>query len=232
MKHDKNMHDVNHGHSHNGECGGSVTSELVAHFPYAVFSVAVSLMGAALLGFFSSTMNPVIAKHGTDVLFHTFHFMHIVFASTGVLLTYFRFSKNVLRGIVIGACSSMFFCFLSDIFLPYIAGSLLGVHMHLHICFYSELHNILPFLTVGLLNGWILSKHDKEMQSYYSVWSHFAHILVSSVAALLYMMSHGLADWTHSMGAVFLLLVTAVVVPCTLSDVVVPLYFSKKEKGQ
>ncbi len=232
MGHDTNVHGSGHGHHHHdGKCG-SLVGELIVHFPYAVFSVAASLMGVALLGFFSSTMNPSVARHGTDVLFHTFHFMHIVFASTGVLLTYFRFSRRIFRGIIIGACSSMFFCFLSDVFFPYIAGSLLGVNMHLHICFYSELHNIVPFLGIGLLNGLILSWHGKEMQSYYSVWSHFAHILVSSIAALLYMISHGLSDWTHSMGIVFLLLITAVVIPCTLSDVVVPLYFAKKGKDR
>ncbi len=227
MKDHISLHDDGHGHAHGGECG-SILSELVIHFPYSVFSVSISLIGVALLTFFSSTMDAKNAHEGIDLLFHTFHFMHIVFASTGALLTYFRFSKKIMHGFIVGAVSSIVFCFLSDIFFPYIAGTLLGVHMHLHVCFYSELHNVLPFLIIGLLNGWILSKHEKRMQSYYSVWSHFAHILVSSIAALLYMMSHGLVEWHSSMGIVFLLLVGAIVIPCTLSDVVVPLYFAKK----
>ena len=219
------LHD-DHGHGH--ECG-NLSTELIVHFPYAVFSVAFSLIGAGLLGYFSFGASPEVIHKGSHVLFHTFHFMHIVFAATGALLTYFRFSKNLLRGIVIAALSTMIFCVLSDILLPYVGGILLGVDMHLHICFVSEFHKVAPFLIIGLFNGWVLSLHEKNMLSYYSIWSHFTHIFISSVSSLLYMISHGFSNWESSIGAIFVLLIFAVVVPCTLSDVVVPMFFAEKE---
>ena len=43
---------------------------------------------------------------------------------------------------------------------------------------------------------------------------------------MLYTISHGMHDWYHSMGILFMLLIIAVVIPCTLSDVVVPAYFA------
>lgn len=209
--------------------GSIVTTELACHFPYAVFSVALSLATAAILGYFSFGAEPATVEHGSHVLFHTFHFMHIVFASSGTVLTFFRFSKKTLRGIVVGALSAIFFCVLSDSIMPYLVGEFMGVQMDFHICFVTEINNVLPFLLVGLFNGWVLSKHNSAEKSFYSIWSHFMHIFVSSLASMLYIISHGMHDWYDQMGLLFMFLIIAVVIPCTLSDVVVPVYFAQKE---
>ena len=79
--------------------------------------------------------------------------MHIVFAAIGTLITYFRYSKDLFKGLIVGLFSASFFCILSDIVMPYIGGELLGVHMNLHVCFYYELRNVLPFLFIGLFTG-------------------------------------------------------------------------------
>ena len=111
--------------------------ELMHHFPYAIFSVAFGLSILSFLVYFSfiSSAHTTLVCQGSDALFHSFHFMHIVFASTGTLITYFRFSKNILKGVLMEALSTMVFCTLSDSIIPYIAGTLMGVKMHLHICF-------------------------------------------------------------------------------------------------
>lgn len=217
---------VIHQHSHGHECG-SLTAELFTHFPYAVFSVALGFVGVALLDYFSFGATQAVIQEGAHTLFHTFHFLHIVFAATGAMLTYFRFSKDLLKGVIVGGISTIVFCVLSDILFPYVSGLILGVDMQLHICFVSEVYNVIPFLIIGMVNGWILAQHEEGKHSYYSVWSHFTHIFVSSVASLLYMVSYGFADWPHFMGAIFFLLIFAVVFPCTMSDVVVPLYFAR-----
>lgn len=218
-----------HNHCTDHECG-SLSSELIAHFPYAVFSVALSFIGVALLNYFSFGAAAETVKHGSHVLFHTFHFMHIVFAAAGAMLTYFRYSKKIIEGIIISSLSTMVFCILSDILLPYAAGWILGVNMHLHICFFSDWHNVVPFLAIGMLTGWLLAQHGESSHSAYSLNSHFAHIFVSSFASIMYMVSHGFSAWEQYMGAIFFLLIFAVVVPCTMSDVVVPLYFARSGK--
>ena len=209
--------------------GSIIINELACHFPYAVFSVALSLATAAILGYFSFGAKPEVIEHGSHVLFHTFHFMHIVFASSGTVLTFCRFSKNITRGIIVGAVSAVFFCVLSDSVMPYLIGEFMGVDMYFHICFVSEWNNVLPFLLVGLFNGWVLSKHNSAEGSFYSIWSHFMHIFVSSLASVLYVISHGMHDWHGQMGILFMFLIVAVVIPCTLSDVVVPVYFAQND---
>lgn len=214
-----------HAHGH----GSGMFSELVEHFPYAVFSVALGIIGATIMHYFSLSTPIFMVRNGSFLLFHAFHYVHIVFAATGAIITFFRFSHNYLKGIIVSTISTLFFCVLSDILLPYLAGYALGAHMHLHICF-NELNNVVPFLVIGLLNGLVLNQHSHERQHFYSVWSHFAHIFVSSMASLFYMISNGCDQWSNQMGPIFFLLILAVVIPCTFSDVVVPMFFAQDKK--
>lgn len=223
--------DHGHDHIHVHPHGNSIFSELMCHFPYAIFSVAFSLAILSLLGYLTCSHNdPIALCKGAHMAFHSFHFLHIVFAATGTMIAFFRFSDNILRGILVGIFSTLTFCTLSDSILPYLAGRLLGVHMEFHLCLVSELKNIIPFLFVGLCNGLVMGKYHISKGGFYSVFSHFFHILVSSLAATFYIVSHGLTHWHHVVGMLFLFLVIAVVVPCTLSDVVVPMAAAKAGK--
>jgi hypothetical protein len=226
------IHEQVHDHAHDHEHGSSVWYELVCHFPYAVFSVALCLIMLSLMSFFTrEAIDIKVLKKGYKILFHSFHFMHIVFAATGNLITYFRFSKNIVVGLLTGIVTTVVFCTVSDSVLPYLGGRLLGVDMHWHMCFFTELPNVLPFLAVGLLNGFLMSRHHSSRQSFYSFSSHFIHIFVSALASSFYLVAHGYYSWYNQIGFVFLMLIGAVVVPCTLADVVLPMYFGIRAKG-
>ena len=47
---------------------------------------------------------------------------------------------------------------------------------------------------------------------------------------LLYFAGFGFADWMSSMGTTFLLMLFVVLIPCSLSDIVIPIWFAKKGK--
>ena len=222
---------IGHSHEAHGHHDHSLKEELVTHLPYAIFSVAFGLILLTLLSYFSlSNTDAKMFKKGYMMLFHSFHFLHVLFASTGTVLTFLRFSSNRLKAVVVGVISPVIFCILSDIFLPYIGGMILGQTMSLHICFVNEWVNVVPFLIVGMLNGFLLASHFSEFGRIFSVGSHFAHILISSLASLFYMVSHGFNNWQPQMGLVFIVLILAVLLPCTLSDVVVPMYFAGAKK--
>jgi integral membrane sensor domain MASE1 len=99
--------------------------------------------------------------------------------------------------------------------------------MHFHWCFVSHLDVVLPFLLVGVFNGWAMSSHPTSSKLFYSVTFHFVHIFVSSMAAMLYLLSFGFYGWGDRMGFVFIFLIFAVLVPCTMSDIVVPMLFAR-----
>lgn len=246
MKHTASKHSQSQDHEHNNNEVAqdhhphehTFKEEMLHHLPYAIFSVALAMIILSLLDFsgasHSHTHHHGACDHssGFNLLFHSFHFLHILFAATGTIITFFRFSNNLVKGLIIGILSPAFFCILSDVILPYVAGEILGVHMDLHICFHEEYHNIIPFLVAGIVNGFVLKNHHTRMLGLFSVGSHFAHILISSLASLFYMVSHGFENWYASMGIVFIFLVVAVVIPCTLSDVIVPMYFAGVKKDE
>ena len=223
--HDGHSDNHNHDHSHSGE--NSVASEMLCHLPYAIYSVAFSLIALSIYSVVAMGLDPVLIKKGSKALFHSFHFMHIVFAATGTIVTFRRFSKDYVRALIVGIISPTFFCILSDAVLPYVGGTLLGVHMHFHACFFTEPQRVIPFLIVGIINGFVMSTHHHSKQGRYSLNSHATHIFISSLASTFYLISHGFTNWYVSIGNVFVLLIIAVVVPCTLADVVVPMTMAR-----
>ena len=217
-----------HTHDH---AQASIMSELICHIPYAIFSVAIGLIVLSFLTFGGMASSSKASLKGLHALFHSFHFLHIIFATTGSLITFSRFSNNILKGFIVALFSALFFCTLSDVILPYLAGRMFGVSMHFHFCLISEMHNIIPFLIVGLLNGLIMSQHATDNKAMYSVISHFGHILTSSLASLFYLVGEGFFQWYVNMGLIYLLLIIAVVIPCTFADVIVPVFFARAGKN-
>jgi len=218
-QHDSNKPVLEHHHT--------VWAEILCHLPYAIFSVAFALICLSFLSY-SGTGSDIASM--TYRLFHNFHYLHLLFAATGTVLTFRRYSQNILLGIIVGFLVPAIFCTVSDAFLPYLGGKLVNLNMHFHWCFLTHLDTVLPFLFVGMLNGWVMSSHASNLQLFYSLGFHFIHILISSMAAVLYLVSFGFYDWWAKMGFVFVFLIGAVLIPCTLSDIVVPMLFAKNKK--
>ncbi|MGZ6250598.1 MAG: hypothetical protein ACXWL2_01070 [Candidatus Chromulinivorax sp.] len=215
--------------------------EFLHHFPYATLSVALALMLLTLINVFfnngigvQEVVSSCCSHHagcvhasGLDILFHSFHFIHILFATSGTIVTFRRYSNKIWAGLLVGTLSSMVFCTLSDVLLPYAAGRFLGVDMDLHICFASELSNILPFLIVGLINGWVMTQLPEFITKENSLFLHFLHTFISAMASIFYAVGHGLSDFYSYFGMFYLLMVVAVIIPCTLSDVIAPIFFAQ-----
>jgi len=178
-----------------------------------------------LLGFLLHTKQD---HHFLHSLFHNFHYLHLVFAGTGTVLIFRKYSKSLLWAVVAGFIIPAIFCTLSDSILPYLGGWYLSLDMRFHWCFIEHLDKVLPFLTIGVLNGFVMSSHGKASQFLYSTGSHFAHILISSMASILYLASFGFSDFHQSIGFVFLYLIGCVLIPCSLADLVVPMMFARK----
>lgn len=210
--------------------------ELLHHFPYATLSVALALMLLTLMTVLCNLGAHEVAAvchegcshdSGLDILFHGFHFIHILFATSGTIVTFRRYSDKMFTGLIVGTLSSMVFCTLSDVLLPYISGRLMGIEMDLHICFATELSNILPFLAVGLFNGWVMTQLPEFRTQENSLFLHFLHTFISAMASIFYAVGHGLSDFYSYFGMFYLLMVIAVIIPCTLSDVIAPIFFAK-----
>lgn len=201
-----------------------VMTELREHLPYSIFSVAIGMVILSLISFIAQILGVFDISEPSRGLFHIFHPIHLLFSATATTAMFWRHENNYLKAIAIGFIGSVGICGISDIFIPYIAGFLLGVKMHLHVCIIEHPSLILPFVIVGIFTGFIVPKTTHKS----TIFSHTGHVLISSMASILYLTGFGLSQWYHVAGMVFIYMVLAVIIPCCSSDIVFPLLLTKK----
>ncbi len=199
--------------------------ELVSHFPFSVLAVAFSMMVTSVI------VNVIQDVKSNLFLFHLFHYLHIFFATTGTMVSFRKYSNSAIGGIFAGILIPLFFCTFSDAILPYVGSVLIfnGI-IQFHWCFIDHFASILPFFVVGIINGWVLSSQKNNQKMSTSLNFHFWHIFSSALASLFYLIAYGVFDWDSNLGIVFLFLIGVVLIPCSFSDIILPLCFAKASK--
>jgi len=198
-----------------------ILEELQHHLPYTVFSVAIGIM---VLGLLTVVIEGEKFPQASQNLFHVFHPLHLLFSAAATAAMFWRHDKKLFKAVSIGFVGAVGICGISDIFIPFVAGYLLGVKMHLHICIIAHPMLILPFLSFGLFMGFVLPSMVES-----TIFSHAAHVLISSMASIFYLVSFGLTEWIPVGGMVFIYMVLAVMIPCCTSDIIFPLLLVREE---
>lgn len=205
-----------------------VLVELKEHLPYSIFSVVIGIIILGILTFSAEIFGASDISNPSRELFHVFHPIHLLFSATATTAMFWRYEKKLFKAVVIGFVGSVGICGISDIFIPYISGFLMGMKMTLHVCILEHPGLIMPFVVAGLFTG--LMVPDTTRRS--TIFSHAGHILVSSMASIFYLISFGLRDWVHLVGLVFIYTVLAVMVPCCISDIVFPLLLTRRSDNK
>lgn len=199
-----------------------IFQELSEHLPYSAFGVIISLMILGILNYFAVAFKAQgTLPQASENLFHIFHPIHMLLSATTTTAMFWKHERKVIKAFVVGFLGAVVVCGLSDILLPFLGGTLLGVKMKLHICILVHPQIVVPFTLVGILIGYLVPEAIEKSTQY----SHSMHVLVSSMASVLYLITFGLTNWIHVVGAVFIITLVAVVLPCCLSDIVFPLTF-------
>ncbi|MBI4620371.1 MAG: hypothetical protein HY739_09455 [Desulfobacterales bacterium] len=201
-------------------------TELRHHLPFSVFSVAVGITALGIISYISTLMGMMNFSQASYRLFHIFHPLHMLFSSMATTAMFWRYERKLVKAIVIGFIGAVGICGISDILMPFYSGKLLGVKMHWHICIVEHPQIILPFVAVGILTGLMVPEVRRS-----TIFSHSAHILISSMASILYLVSFGLSEWVQVIGMVFVYMILAVIIPCCISDIVLPLLLTGEEAG-
>lgn len=204
----------------------SVKEELRIHLPYSIFSAIVAIGFAALFCqvFLRGDQQTVMAA--SEDVFHVMHPTHLMFSAMAISAMFWTHEKNIWKAILVAVFATIPICSLGDILIPYLGGRLLHQHMHLHICILQHPQLIIPFIVVGIACGVLAAKTVEKS----TIYSHSAHVLVSSMAAIFYMISFGFIGWMHQIGLVFLIILFAVMIPCVIHDIVVPLLLLENRK--
>lgn len=197
--------------------------ELKKHLPFSILSACLAII---VIGFLSIIIgNTQLSQVGRE-LFHIFHPLHILASAATTTAVYWIHRRKVINAIIIGVLGAIVICSLSDIIFPFLGGRLLSVKMHFHLCVLQHPLTLIPFLLVGVIAGFV----SPEVLENSTIYSHSAHILLSTMASLVYLVSFGFTEWMHFIGSVFVIVVLVVLIPCCLSDIVFPLMFVKENK--
>lgn len=212
-----------------------IAHEFKHHFPFTVFSAAAGIIIVSII-FVILTSMPVIHdenetveehdhgegfEHSTSQLFHVFHPIHVLFSASATTAMFWRYDKKLIKAILIGLIGSLAICGISDIFMPFLGGSLIGIEMELHICLIQHPLTVIPFAFFGIVLGLISAEVFATRSS--TIFSHSGHVLVSTMASILYLTSFGYTDWMENMFIIFVIVVLAVLIPCCTSDIFFPL---------
>ncbi|MBI2496185.1 MAG: hypothetical protein HYW10_06490 [Candidatus Omnitrophica bacterium] len=199
-----------------------IITEFTHHFPYTVVGSLIAMAGAWWFGtqqLQSGQADQLFVQSRS--LFHLFHPLHICLSAIATTSLFWRHERHVARAVTVGALGTIVPCGLSDYVFPYLGGRLLGQTMELHACLIDHPQLFFPFLALGIIGGF----WAEERVTGSHLFSHGAHVFVSSVASLLYLMSFGFTAWMTDVRLVFptfLIVVLAVWIPCCISDIVVP----------
>lgn len=200
---------------------GHIREELRAHFPYTIFSSAFGLIIVAVLSYVAFFLDEGRFPEAAAGLFHVFHPVHMLMSATATTTVFWRYEKKVWKAVAVGFAGAVLICGISDILIPFVSGRLLGTAMELHICVIEHPEIVIPFVGAGIFAGLISTTVIENS----SVFSHAAHVFISSMASILYLVSFGLTGWMEHIGMVFLFIIVAVLIPCCISDIVFPLFF-------
>lgn len=197
-----------------------IAKELLHHLPYSAVGVAAAL--GILLGF------EKMGWGGKALLqFHSMHGLHIFLGSLVASALYWEYEKKIFKVLLVGFVIPIFTCTLSDIVVPYFGGVLFGKAATLHVDAIEE-----PFVVYGAgLAGFILGILFLRWVKKGTEFAHLAHVLISSLASLLYLVSFTPILWRYSTFLAFIITLIAVWLPCCLSDIVFPLLFTKGGKS-
>ena len=234
-----------------------ILHELKHHLPFTVYSGVAGIIIVAVLTVFMSAIvginddveNETAEEDHEDDhdhdhdhegvgdlgsyfydLFHVFHPLHALFSAAATTAMFWRYDKKLWKAVIIGLIGSLAICGISDIFFPFLGGTLAGIDMDLHFCLIEHPMVIVPFSIIGIIMGLITCEVFVDRRS--TIFSHSAHIFISTMASLLYLVTFGYTNWMEELFVVFIIIILAVFIPCCISDIVFPLLFVEKKEGK
>jgi len=190
--------------------------ELKHHLPFTFFA---TISGIAIVLLIQFLLKITISTQAFEIL----HPLHVIVSGAASAAIFYRYRKNFLYTIFVGIISSVVIGTFSDILLPYFGALLFGFHPEFHLPIFNEPLLILGSATFGSIIG-IYTKLTKL--------PHSLHVFISVFASLFYLLAFtGTLTIFHLILSVIIVSL-AVVVPCCVSDILIPFFFLGKKINQ
>ncbi len=203
-----------------------IAKELIQHAPFTALGAVTGIIIMVIIVLSN------LPREVSNTLFYTLHPLHVVLSAMATTAMYKKYGKGKLwLLILIGYTGSIGIATLSDIIIPYLGGSLLGISMELHLPFIETAK--MPFIGIA---KWQLINSAAIIGIAIAYWKpatrlpHMGHVLLSTWASLFAFTAFGTANWIPILPFIFLFLFIAVWIPCCVSDIIYPLFFVKSSR--
>ncbi len=191
--------------------GEALRLELRHHLPFtAGVTVLTAFAASVVVGVWPGVAAATLSFEGA-------HLAHVFVSAVATTAVASRQRGGIALAAGLGVAGSIAFCTLSDILLPYAGAYLFRAPVALEVELLESPIRVILVAVVGAVGGFA---HMRRL----SVYSHSAHVLVSSVASVMYIHTHAAGTWTgwgHALPMAAVLFV-AVFLPCCMSDLVMP----------
>lgn len=186
--------------------------ELKHHLPFTTVATLIGIISLIFLKY-------IFSFSFEEEAFEILHPLHVIFSGMVSAGIFYKYKKNLVEAMIVGVISSILIGSISDIILPFLGGTALLLEPEFHLPILEEPFLILSAALFGSFIG-IKAKITKL--------PHTFHVLLSVFASLFY-----LTAFTPEISLVYLLIssiiiVIAVVIPCCVSDILLPFFFLGK----
>lgn len=185
-----------------------IITELKEHVPFTAAATAVAIIITAFLLIKQNLILYAVS------LFYLFHPLHIFFSSIVSTAIFYKYKKNIFLALTTGIIISILIGSISDIIFPYIGISLFKIPISFYL---PAIENPLLIFSVALFGSitGVVARKTK--------FPHFIHVLISIFASLLYIFAYSTNFSLLTIFLIFIITLISVVIPCCLSDIVLPM---------
>lgn len=201
--------------------------ELWHHIPFTAIGAVVGIAAMFII------VKVDAAQNTLEAMFYTFHPLHLLLSAIVTTSLYVKNKRGPLwLALIICYAGPVVIGTLSDAIIPYIEGSTVNLAISFEIPFIAT--EKMPYLGIPEwipVNAAVIIGIAIGMLKPNTRLPHMSHILISTLASLLYFTSFGTADWLPLLPLFLLFLFVAVWIPCCFSDIVFPLLWSNKDQS-
>ena len=192
-----------------------ILKELEEHVPFTALATLIAVIVMVFLLTKSHLISYAVSA------FWIFHPAHIFFSSLVSAAIFYKYRKNIISSIIFGIIIAVAVGSVSDVIFPYLGSLLFRVPISFHLPALESPIVIFGVAFFGSLAG-IITRYTK--------FPHFLHVLISLFASLLYIFAYSSNFSLLTYVLIFIITTISVVVPCCLSDIVLPIILEEKTK--
>lgn len=189
-------------------------NELKEHIPFTGIAVIAAVLLTFGLSFFTN-------YRYSEEVFEVFHVLHVLLSAFATTLVFHKYDKSIWKALLIGIVGSIIIGTLSDVIFPYLGSAIFGLAPHLHFPIAEHPLLIIGVSLIGVLCGMKFKKTG---------FPHLFHVFISVFASLFYLISFVSMSAIWAWLVAILITFISVLIPCCISDIILPLIFIKKKK--